>query len=206
MTQTEKHPPFDETSVDPDPPVQFERWLADAVAAGQVEPTAMTLATVGADGQPSARVVLFKGLHDGGLTFYTNHASHKGRDLDAHPHCALVFWWDRLERQVRVEGAAEKLPREMAERYFHTRPRLSQLSALTSRQSQAVASRTELEERLADNEKRLAGKEVPLPESWGGYAVKPQRWEFWQGRRGRLHDRLVYLPAGDGWRITRLEP
>ncbi len=166
----------------------------------------MMLATVAADGKASARVVLFKGLHERKLTFYTNYESRKGSELARNPHVALVFWWDKLERQLRVEGRVEKLPREFSERYFHSRPRLSQLAAYTSRQSRAVVTRAELDTRLQQNEKRFDGKEIPLPESWGGYAVTPGYFEFWQGRRGRLHDRLVYQPAGEVWRIERLEP
>lgn len=195
-----------ETDVLADPLAQLERWLEEAKAAGLIEPTAMTLATVGADGQPSARMVLFKGVHEGGLTFYTNYDSAKGADLAANPRAALVFWWDRLERQVRVEGTVEKLPRAMSERYFHQRPRNSQLSAAVSRQSRVVARRQVLEERYARREAELAGAPVPLPDNWGGYRVRPERFEFWQGRSGRLHDRLVYQPSGDAWRIERLEP
>ena len=195
-----------ESDLDAAPLTQLELWVSEARAAGLVEPTAMTLATVGADAKPSARVVLFKGLADGKLTFYTNYESRKGAELASNHHAALVFWWDKLERQIRAEGRVEKLPREFSARYFYSRPRISQLSAYTSRQSRAVVTRTELEERFAHNEKRFAGQAVPLPENWGGYALTPEYFEFWQGRRGRLHDRLVYQPAGDGWRIERLEP
>lgn len=197
---------LNEADLNPDPLKQLERWVSEARAAGLIEPTAMTLATVGAGAKPSARVVLFKGLHDGKLTFYTNYESRKGTELARDPQAALVFWWDKLERQIRVEGRVEKLPPEFSERYFHSRPRISQLSAYTSHQSRAVVTRAELEERFARNEKRFAGQEVPLPETWGGYALTPDYFEFWQGRRGRLHDRLVYQPASDGWRIERLEP
>lgn len=195
-----------ESDLDADPLAQLELWVSEARAAGLIEPTAMTLATVGADARPSARVVLFKGLHDGKLTFYTHYESRKGTELAHNAQAALVFWWDRLERQIRIEGRVGKLPREFSERYFHSRPRISQLSAYTSRQSRAVVTRAELEERFVRNEKRFEGQDVPLPESWGGYALAPEYFEFWQGRRGRLHDRLVYQPSGEGWRIERLEP
>lgn len=189
-----------------DPLEQLGRWLEEASAAGMVEPTGMTLATADAQGRPSARIVLYKGAHDGGLTFYTNYASRKGAELAVRDWAALVFWWDRLERQVRVEGRVERLPAAISERYFRQRPRLSQLGAVTSRQSQVVASRDELEQRLAENERRLESREVPRPENWGGYVLKPERFEFWQGQPGRLHDRLVYRRDGSGWRIERLEP
>lgn len=206
MPQDLQNPPLNASDLSPDPMVQLERWLHDARAAGLMEPTAMTLATVDPDGKPSARIVLFKGFHEGRLTFYTHHESRKGRALAAHPDVSLVFWWDRLERQVRIEGRAQKLPRAMAERYFRSRPRESQLSAYTSHQSRVIADRAELEARLAQNEKRFAGQDVSLPEFWGGYAVRPGVFEFWQGRRGRLHDRLVYRRAGRAWRMERLEP
>ena len=204
--QYEKNPPLLEQDVLPDPLAQFERWLKAAVDAGMIEPTAMTLATVGADGHPHARLVLFKGFKDGGFSFYTNHESDKGRELRAYAHAALVFWWYKLERQVRIEGPVTRLPESDSREYFYSRPRASQLGAMTSRQSRVVASRAELDARFDENEKKLAGKEVPLPEFWGGYRVQPERIEFWQGRRGRLHDRLVYLRGSHGWRIERLEP
>jgi pyridoxamine 5'-phosphate oxidase len=171
-----------------------------------IEPGAMTLATATKDGQPSARIVLYKGPHEGGLTFYTNYESRKGEELAANARAALVFWWDKLERSVRVEGRVQKLPRAMGEAYARGRPRGSQLSALTSRQSRVVASRAELEKRLADNDARIGGKDVPVPENWGGYVLRPERFEFWQGRDNRLHDRLVYRPSGEDWRVERLEP
>jgi pyridoxamine 5'-phosphate oxidase len=206
MAQDRRDTALLETDVLPDPLAQLERWLGEASGAGLVEPTAMALATVAADGRPSVRMVLFKGLHDGGLTFYTNYDSRKAGELAANARAALVFWWDRLERQVRVEGRVGKLPRAISGRYFHRRPRESQLSAAVSRQSQVVGSRAELEKRYAALERNLGGAEVPLPENWGGFVLVPDLFEFWQGRRGRLHDRLVYRPAGRDWRIERLEP
>jgi len=199
------NPPLLEADLLPDPLAQFQRWLDDARTAGMIHPTAMTLATVDADGRPSARVVLLKGL-DQGFCFYTHYDSRKARALAAHPRAALTFWWDRLERSVRVEGVVEKLSREMSERYFHSRPRGSQIGALTSHQSRVVANRAELETRLAENAARYPEGEVPYPRDWGGYRLRPQRIEFWQGRDNRVHDRLVYRRDGGNWRVERLEP
>jgi len=200
------NPPLIETSLDADPLAQFDAWLVDARAAGMLEPTAFTLATVGADGRPSARVVLFKGVHDAGLTFYTCYEGRKGQELAIHPFAAATFWWDRLERQVRFEGTVEKLPRDISRDYFESRPRGSQIGAATSLQSRVVATRDELDERLAANVQRLEGQPVPLPDNWGGYLIRPQSVEFWQGRRNRLHDRLRYRRDAGGWAVERLEP
>lgn len=206
MAQYTKNPPLIETEVQREPLAQFERWFTDAEGAGLVEPTAMVLATVDADGQPSARVVLYKGWYEGGLCFYTNYDSRKGEALAVNPRAAATFWWDRLERSVRFEGRVRKLPESLSEQYFRSRPRGSQIGAWTSRQSQVVAGRDPLETRLAENERRYADGEVPLPLHWGGYALVPERVEFWQGRLDRLHDRLRYRRSGEGWLLERLEP
>lgn len=206
MPQYTLNPPLNEADLAAEPLAQLERWLADAVTIGMQEPTAMTLATIGADGKPSARVVLFKGFRDGGLTFYTNHESHKGQDLAANPNVALVFWWDKLERSIRIEGRAEKLSEAVAREYFYSRPRYSQLGAITSRQSCVVATREELDARFDANTKQHEGHDVPFPSFWGGYLVRPALVEFWQGRHGRLHDRLQYVRSGERWRVERLEP
>jgi pyridoxamine 5'-phosphate oxidase len=206
MTQYVRNPPLTDSELPADPLALFGRWLADAEAAGQIEPTAMALATVGQECRPSLRVVLFKGLHEGGLCFYTCYASRKGRELAARPHAAATFWWDRLERQVRLEGCVERLPRELSQRYFRSRPRGSQLSAYTSRQSQALDSRAALEARVAENARRFSGQEIPLPEDWGGYRLVPESIEFWQGRLDRLHDRVLYRREQGAWRRTWLEP
>ena len=206
MAQFTKNPPLNESDLPPAPRALLGRWLADAVAAAMQEPTAMTLATVGADGTPSARIVLFKGFHEDGLTFYTNYESHKGIDLAANTKVALVFWWDKLERQIRIEGTAQKLPEAVSRRYFYQRIRDSQLGAITSRQSQVVATREELDARLDANEKHYRNSEVPFPPYWGGYNVTPTLVEFWQGRHGRLHDRLQYRSENDAWIVERLEP
>jgi pyridoxamine 5'-phosphate oxidase len=206
MPQYTRNPSLDESALHADPLAQLTRWLGEAREAGMIEPTAMALATATPDGRPSVRIVLFKGLTDGGLTFYTNYESRKGSELKDNPRAALVFWWDKLERQVRIEGVVEQLPHEQSRAYADSRPRASQLSAYASRQSRVVASRAELEARFSAAEKRFEGLPVPLPAHWGGYRLRPERFEFWQGRRDRLHDRLVYRSTADGWRIERLEP
>ncbi len=210
MAQYDRNPPLTEADVLPDPLAQFQRWLADAQAdhasGGLVEPTAMALGTVSAEGQPSVRIVLFKGLHEGGFTFYTNYDSRKGAELAARPQAALTFWWDRLERQVRIEGRVERVSAALSDHYFHSRPRGSQIGAYTSRQSQVLEQRAELDTRLAATAQRFEGQEIPLPDYWGGYRVVPDNIEFWQGRLNRVHDRLRYIRDGGGWRIERLEP
>lgn len=192
--------------LDPDPLLQFGKWMAEAIAADLLEPTAMTLATADADGQVSARMVLLKGHGPEGFRFYTNYASRKAQDLAANPQAALVFYWDRLERQVRVEGAVEKLSREAAEAYFRSRPRGSQLGAWASPQSSPLRDREELVARETEARARFDGREVPLPDHWGGYRLVPRALELWQGRPDRLHDRFRYTLEGAGWRLVRLAP
>ena len=190
-----------------DPFEQFRRWFADVQDAKLPEPNAMTLATADAGGVPSARVVLLKGFDERGFAFFTNYASRKATELDANPRAALCFYWQPLERQVRVEGAVERVSREESEAYFRTRPPSAQLGAWVSRQSRPIASRAELEQREQAQREQFAGREVPLPEFWGGYRLVPQRVEFWQGRPSRLHDRLLYTRAADGsWSRQRLSP
>ncbi|WP_051248113.1 pyridoxamine 5'-phosphate oxidase [Nocardioides halotolerans] len=194
----------------PDPIAMFRRWYDDAHAAGLHEPNAMVVATVSADFAPSARLVLLKGVSDEGFVFYTNTGSRKGTELAGNPRIALLFPWHPLERQVRVDGTARLLPRAEVDAYFAVRPRGSQLGAWASHQSRVVSGRDELAAAYADAEARYADVDVPTPEEWGGYLVHPEAVEFWQGRPGRMHDRLVYRrTAGDGedgWQTERLAP
>jgi pyridoxamine 5'-phosphate oxidase len=197
-----------EADVLPDAVRQFRQWLDEALAAQLDEPTALTLSTVNAAGQPSSRVVLLKGLpEDAGFLFYTNYESRKGRELAEQPLAALNFFWPGLERQVRVEGRVEKAPAEMSTEYFQSRPRSSQLGAWASPQSQVIGSREELEAREQELAEQFGAQDpLPRPENWGGYILRPHRIEFWQGRPSRLHDRIVYERAGDAWQRRRLAP
>src|SRR5689334_6335621 len=188
-----------------DPHDQFTRWFDEALAAALPEPNAMTLASVDPAGRPSARTVLLKAFDARGFVFHTNYDSSKGRDLAANARAALLFFWPALERQVRIEGTAERVAAEESDAYFAQRPRASRLSAWASPQSARVADRAWLEAELARVEARFAS-DVPRPPNWGGVRVAPDRFEFWQGRASRLHDRLVWTHSGDGWTIGRLAP
>lgn len=191
----------------PEPTAMLRRWLHDATAAGLHDPNAMVLATVAADGRPSMRMVLLKGLDERGLAFFTNYGSRKAGELDANPACSLLFPWHALERQVRVDGTAVRLDEEENAAYFASRPRASQIGAWASPQSQVVSSRAELEQRYAEMATRFGeDAEIPLPPHWGGYRVVPESVELWQGRRGRMHDRLRYRRTSEGWVVQRLAP
>jgi pyridoxamine 5'-phosphate oxidase len=194
-----------EADLEADPITMFAGWFEAARAAGLYEPNAMVVSTVSPVGQPSARMVLLKGLSDDGFVFFTNLRSRKGEELVAQPRCALLFPWHPLERQVRVEGTAEVLARDDVAAYFATRPRGAQLGAHASHQSSVVASREELDAAYVRAEQAYPD-DVPVPDEWGGFRVRPVVVEFWQGRPGRMHDRLVYRRAGDGWRTERLAP
>jgi pyridoxamine 5'-phosphate oxidase len=196
-----------EQEVNPNPVLQFQAWLQDAVAAHILEPNAMTLATVTDQGQPSARIVLLKNFDERGFVFYTNFQSRKGQELSQTPAAALVFWWDKLERQVRIEGSITKVSDAEADEYFHSRPKGSQLGAWVSHQSQVIEGREELEHRLKRLEQDYETRPIPRPLDWGGYRLAPNIFEFWQGRPNRLHDRLCYRQNNFmGWTIERLSP
>ena len=194
-----------ESDVDRDPMKQFERWFEDALRANLPLANAMTLATVGAAGKPSARVVLLKGIEGGGFVFYTNYASRKARELEAQGSACLVFLWSPLERQVRIDGTIERVSGADSDAYYKSRPLGARLSAWASPQSERVATRAVLESAMADAKKRYADN-PPRPPHWGGYRVLPTEIEFWQGRADRLHDRLVYRDKGGSWTLERLAP
>ena len=194
-----------ESEADPDPLRQFAMWLREAVQVGLALPNAMTLATADAAGTPDARIVLLKDLEQGGFAFYTNYRSRKARELEARPAACLVFQWSELERQVRIQGAVDKVSAADSDRYFASRPLGARLSAWASAQSDAVSGREALEEAVRQVRKRY-GEDPPRPPHWGGYRVMPQAIEFWQGRADRLHDRLLYTRTSDSWRIERLAP
>jgi pyridoxamine 5'-phosphate oxidase len=195
-----------ETDVARDPLEQFRRWYADAEEAGIRAPHAMALATADAHGAPSVRMVLLKGADDDGFVFFTGYGSRKGGELEANPRGALLFYWDPLGRQVRVEGSVERVSPAESDAYFATRPRGAQLAATASRQGRVLQSRDELDSRVAELERGLAGGGVPRPEHWGGYRLRPDVYEFWQHRESRLHDRLRYRREGGDWLLERLSP
>jgi pyridoxamine 5'-phosphate oxidase len=198
---------LDVTTVNRDPIVQFETWFKEALNALVIEPNAMNLSTVNESGKPSSRIVLLKGIENRKLIFYSNYQSRKGKELQMNSGCALTFFWPDLERQVRIEGVAERVDPTTSEKYFQSRPRGSQIGAWASPQSALIKDRTILEERAAQIESKFLGVPVlPKPQQWGGYAVEPLMFEFWQGRASRLHDRIEYTLVEGQWKVYRLAP
>lgn len=198
---------LDSDDLDPDPFAQFHDWYQQAWDAGIPDANAMILATATSDGLPSARTVLLKGLDETGLVFFTNYESHKGRELTENPRAAVVFYWQQLGRQVRVEGAVERVTAEESFNYFRTRHRKSRLGAWASRQSEPLDSRHELMDRVNELDERYPGDDIPLPPHWGGYRILPEMFEFWESRENRLHDRFRYSRDDDGtWQVQRLQP
>lgn len=195
-----------EAALDPNPIAQLQRWIADALESTAIEPNAMALATATPDGKPAVRYVLLRGVDERGLRFYTSYFSRKGRQLEVNPFAAAAIHWAALHRQVLVEGTVHVLSEDESDAYFASRPRGHQLGAWASEQSEPVASRDVLEERFAHFQERFAGEEIPRPHSWGGFAIVPERFEFWQGQDNRLHDRFEYRRTAGAWRIGRLQP
>ena len=189
-----------------DPTELFQTWFADARKSGLFLPEAMTVATATPDGKPSARMVLLKTADTEGFVFYTNYGSRKAAELDANPNVSLLFHWPILQRQVRVEGRVERVSREESNAYFQSRPRGSRIGAWASAQSSSLSSPQELKDKVKEVEARFKGQEVPLPDHWGGYRIRPERMEFWQGRPFRLHDRLIFEKEGGVWHTFRLYP
>ena len=198
--------PFDESQVEGDPISQFKKWFDEAARSEQPDAEAMTLSTTTPDGRVAARVVLLKGCDERGFVFFTNYESRKSREMMSNPHVALTFYWHALHRQVRIEGVAERVELDESEEYFQTRPRGSQIGAWASPQSEEIGDREELERRVEEIEARFKDRPINCPPFWGGFRVRPERIEFWQGRESRLHDRILYTLRDNEWRISRLAP
>ena len=197
---------LDESSVDRNPMIQFQRWLSDAIVSTEAEPTAMVLSTVSADGKPSSRIVLLKETGKENLMFFTNYLSRKGKELSANPHASILFFWPSLQRQVRIEGKVEKTSAEDSNQYFISRPESSQLASWASNQSQVISGRQELEEAFKEEELRFSKSPISRPGHWGGFQLIPESYEFWQGRKSRLHDRLKFIKNDEDWTLVRLAP
>lgn len=197
---------LEKASALPDPFEQFGLWIGEAVEKKLSDPNAMILSTATPEGRPSSRVVLLRGFEDSAFTFFTNYDSRKGEEIAANPQAALLFFWAEIEKQVRIEGRIEKAAPEVSDAYFASRPRESRIGAWASPQSRAIENRAELEQKYADLSERFAEREIECPPNWGGYILKPERFEFWQGRASRLHDRLLYTKNGAEWAIERLAP
>jgi pyridoxamine 5'-phosphate oxidase len=195
-----------ESRIDKNPLKQFEQWLNDAISAKVNEPTAMSVVTVGVDGFPDSRMVLLKDYNENGFTFFTNYNSNKGKDIEKNPAVGLHFFWPELERQIRISGFAEKTTAEVSERYFYSRPVLSQIAAVVSNQSSKIPSRDFLQNQFETLKNEIASENLKRPENWGGFLIKPLKFEFWQGRESRLHDRILYEKANGSWMISRLAP
>ncbi|MCW3085232.1 MAG: Pyridoxine 5-phosphate oxidase [Bacteroidetes bacterium] len=197
---------LDETDVAKNPFLQFEKWFKEAIDSKVNEPNAMTVATVSGQGQPTARIVLLRNFNEDGFVFYTNYTSRKGENIADNPKAALLFFWPELERQVRIEGTLTKQTAEESDRYFNSRPRTSKLGAWTSEQSKIITGRNILDEAYKKLSEKYPGEDVPRPDYWGGYVLRPDSMEFWQGRPSRLHDRILYTLENNNWKIARLAP
>jgi pyridoxamine 5'-phosphate oxidase len=197
---------LDKSHISSDPIAQMELWLNEAIDSSLYEATAMTVSTVSGDGRPSSRILLLKGITHQGFIFFTNYKSRKGKDLTKNPYGAINFFWPELERQVRIEGKIEKVSEKESDEYFQSRPRGSQLGASVSPQSEVINEREKIERERDEMEKKYEGKIIPRPLQWGGYILKPDYFEFWQGRQDRLHDRIAYTLNGNEWKVDRLAP
>jgi len=200
------HAKLDEDSVLKNPFEQFDKWMNEALEAKVPHPTSMILATAKSDGQPSCRIVLLKNVTESGFVFFTNYESHKGRQLTENPKAAITFFWMAMERQIRIEGEVEKTSKDISDDYFNSRPIESRLSAAISPQSGIVKNRQSLESAKQKLQKDFPEGDIPRPENWGGYILKPHYFEFWQGRESRLHDRIIFKKAESEWEIHRLAP
>ena len=197
---------LNETSINKNPFIQFSKWYKSILSSNLSEPTAMMLTTADVNGNPSARIVLLKEIDDSGFVFYTNYESRKGKELKENPKAALTFFWDKPQRQIRIEGKIEKISKEISKKYFSSRPRESQIGTWVSAQSSVIPNREYLENKFDELKEKFNNENIPLPDFWGGYRVIPNYFEFWQGRENRLHDRICYKRENNEWKIFRLSP